>query len=772
MTTNIRRTSGKTIIRFGLSTVALAAPISFISSASAQSSNADLPPIVVQGTQPKAKAASPATTAKKTVAPVKQKSAAPPAEQQPAVAKSEPNQSEPGLNLAKPNTSGSRLDMTPLETPASVDVISGETARERGQNSVVEAVTQNAPGFSSVAPPTSGTAFAARGFQGNNSVMQLYDGTRLFPGRGNITFPFNTWSVDRIEVLHGPASVLYGDGAIGGIINVIPKKPITEGFFNEAQVLIDSNLTRRASLDSGGALSKALSYRFNVSADASDGWVDDGDSENLGISGAVRLQATRDLAFTVSHDYGDQQPMTYYGVPIRNGVLERRTRENNYNVEDSLLEFKDSWTQFKTEWSPSEMLSFRNVAYYLDSRREFRNADTYVWNAGSQLVDLYGSHILQKQDQIGNRFDATLKTNLLGSKNETVVGFDVNRGKFGYSGTFITYPFDTPIGSVDFDDPERVYFPDPDRLDPGFASEVNQKSLFIEDRLVVNDYLSLVGGVRWEETSLTRDDKARPAGSFGVDFHAFNWRAGAVITPVRGLAFFGQYAVATDPLQPTLELEAARADFDQTRGTQTEIGVKQELWNGALEWTVSAYDIVKTDLLVADPANLFRVIQIGQQSSRGVEAAVGLRLGDGWRIDANGALLRAQYDDFQFIDLGTFQVIDFTGKVPILVPEKTGNVWLSWAFAQNWQASVGVQYIGQSFENFSNTVERPSYTITNLGLQWRPTEKSRLDFRVKNLFDEFYTPYLRSADVSDQSSPYQAYIAPPRTFEASLTTRF
>jgi iron complex outermembrane receptor protein len=739
----------------------------------------DLPPLVVEGKQPK-------KSAKKASAPAQAETVSAPAEEpEPAadVSTAEsggPNQGSPGLNLSAAGTSGSRLGLTPLETPASVDVISGETARQRGQFSTVEAVTQNAPGFSSVAMPVFGTAFAARGFQGNNSVMQLYDGTRLFPGRGNITFPFNMWSVERIEVLHGPASVLYGEGAIGGIINVIPKKPITEGMFNEAQIFYDSNMTRRASLDSGGAISKDVSYRFNVSADASDGWIDDGDSENLGISGALRWQAAPGLVFSISHDYGKQEPMAYFGTPFRNGALVPGTRDENYNVRDNILEFRDSWTQFKTEWTPSQVLSFRNVAYYLDSRREFMNADNPIWNTATDEIDLYGSHILQKQDQIGNRFDATLRTNLLGSRNETVVGFDVNRGRFAYSGFFIDYdPLFGPIfgnfpfASVDPFDPERVNFP-AHQLEPRFNSELRQASFFAENRLEVNRYLSLVGGVRWDDLNLERD-AANPSQSFEKEFHAFNWRAGAVVTPLPGLAFFGQYAVATDPLNvPLLDLEAINSDFDLTRGRQVEIGVKQSLWNGAFEWSLSAYDIVKTDLLVA--TSLTQRLQIGQQSSRGIEAAIGVELGGGWRVDANGALVDAQYDEFGAVtfDINTFTEVplDFSGKRPFLVPEKLGNVWVSWAFAPNWLASVGVQYVGSSYENPANTIERPSYTVTNVGLQWRPLPSTTLDFRVKNVFDEVYAQYLSVADPLAETTDVKGWIAPPRTFEAAMSVRF
>ena len=65
--------------------------------------------------------------------------------------------------------------------------------------------------------------------------MQLYDGTRLFLGTGTVTFPFDTWSAERIEVLRGPASVMYGEGAIGGVVNVVPKKP-TDYFTAEGEV--------------------------------------------------------------------------------------------------------------------------------------------------------------------------------------------------------------------------------------------------------------------------------------------------------------------------------------------------------------------------------------------------------------------------------------------------------------------------------------------------------------------------------------------------------
>lgn len=671
---------------------------------------------------------------------------------------------EQGLGLKRRAATASRLGLTPLEIPASVDVISGETIRERGQNDVVEAITQNAVGVSSVAPPVFGTAYAMRGFQGNNSVMQLYDGTRLFPGRGNITFPFDTWTVDQIEVMHGPASVLYGEGAIGGVINIIPKKPFAGPIRNEVEFTLDSNLKRRAGFDSGGSLSDRVTYRFNIVGDASEGWIDDGDSSNLAVSGALRFEVTPELAFTLSTDYGRKRPTPYFGTPLRDGEIDKSVIDNNYNVSDALVRFEDSWTQFKTEWTPTDAVSVTNTLYYLDSNRRFRNAETYSWDTVNDLVWVSNfAHILQEQSQIGNRTEVKLDYEIGGHRNETVVGVDFNRADFRYSSYF---PF--AFVPVDPYDPDTGGFPDPDRLDPRFKSRLNQFSIFAENRFSVSDSLTLVGGVRYDMPSLTRDDLVSDAGDFSKSFHAPGYRFGAVYTPVRDLAFYAQYAYATDPVNvPLLDYTANLEDFELAEGKQFEIGVKQSFWGGRGQWTLAAYQIVKNNLLVLDPAT-YATVQIGQQSSRGIEASLSLEPVDGLTVGANIAYLDARYDNFQYID-SMFNVVDYTGNVPILVPEITGNLWASWNFAEKWTAMAGLQYVGESFEDFGNTVKRKDYALVNLGLAWSPNDATVVNFRVKNLFDKVYAEHLRY-DLFDGS--LQALIGQPRTFETSVRMKF
>ncbi|WP_373929111.1 TonB-dependent receptor plug domain-containing protein [Sphingomonas aerolata] len=154
--------------------------------------------------------------------------------------------------LTTPNGTGSRLGLTPLETPATISVIDGATIRARGDLSVIDA-TSRAPGISNAGNPgNGGTALAARGFSGQGSVLQLIDGIRLFPAAGTITFPTDPWMVERIDILSGPASVLYGQGALGGAVNVVMRKPDTQQTHVEGEIGYGSQDSFHLAAGAGG----------------------------------------------------------------------------------------------------------------------------------------------------------------------------------------------------------------------------------------------------------------------------------------------------------------------------------------------------------------------------------------------------------------------------------------------------------------------------------------------------------------------------------------
>ncbi len=671
-----------------------------------------------------------------------------------------------GLNLRTVDRGASRLGLTPLETPASVDVIAGETARLRGQTTVAEAVTQNATGITTIGTPGNGNgAFTARGFAGVNSIQQLYDGTRLYVGAGTVTFPFDTWNIERIEVLRGPASVLYGDGAIGGVVNVVTKKPVFTPI-NAARAVVGSDGTTRLALDSGGPIGDAVAYRFNISGNRSEGWMSpEGDFRNLAVSGALTLQASPDLAVTLSHDLGYQEPARYWGTPLVNGRILDAIRFNNYNTRDSKITWTDNWTQLKTEWSPSADVTVRNTAYRLQSRRHWLDVEQYAFNRGTGRIDRSAyTEIYHQQEQVGNRLDATFRGTLFGLRNEVLVGFDVNHIAFTHTNNFSTAGSNLTT-SVDPFTYDPGLFPANGRASPAYATSTDQASVFAENRLILTDQVSLLAGARFDAPSLHRQDLQTGA-TFDRDFQALSYRFGAVYNPTPELALYAQYATATDPVGSLITLSQSLANFKLSTGEQVELGAKGVAWDGRVEWTLAGYRIVKDNLVSTVPGQPNVSTQVGRQSSLGVEAAVSLHLFDAWRVDANLALLHAQYDSFNQSVNGA--VVSYAGRQPIEVPERVGNLWLNWAFAPSWEARIGLQYVGETYSDFGNQARRPDYTLVNAGLDYQVTPASRLSLRAYNLFDEVYA--IRGSAVNGVGTSW--LLGRPRSVEVAYNVTF
>ncbi len=664
-----------------------------------------------------------------------------------------------GLGLGTPATTGSNLGLTPMETPASVDVISREQLEQRGDHSLNDAITR-AAGLSVMGHPgNGGSALSARGFTDGTSVMRLYDGLRQYGGIG-VTFPFDTWSVERIEVLRGPASVIYGDGAIGGVINVIPKKPTRGPVENEMQATVGTQGTARLAFGSGGALDERWSYRLDLSGNRSDGWVDRGDNRDATFSGALQFDPSADLSLRLSHARGEQKPMRYFGTPLIDGRQLSAVRENNYNVADGEIRYQDSWTALDARWTPNAATTVQARLYHIDSERKWRNAETYVHDSGSGLIDRSGNtDIRHDQTQTGFTANAAFEGTLFGLKNTFSAGFDVNRARFRHSNN--TYVGSS--GPVDPYDPVPGAFQSSIPTIPRYRNTAAQHAVFVENRLALTAQWTVVAGLRNDHAEITRKDLVTGTRAFEQTYDDTGWRLGTVYQLTPDLSLYAQYAEAADPVGALLMLTTANSAFDLSRGRQTEIGLKQRFWQGKGEWTLAAYEIVKTDLLTRDAADPSLRVQVGQQSSRGIEAGISAAFAPGWRLEANAALLRARYDDFTESVGGV--AVSRDGNTPTNVPERLANLWLSWNFQPQWTATAGLRYVDKRYADNANTLKLPAYTTTDLSLRWDLAPRTSLALNGYNVFDKKYftTAYYTAT---------QWFYGPSRRVELTLNHRF
>ena len=662
---------------------------------------------------------------------------------------------EENVSLTTPTSAGSRLNLTAMETPASVESLSGEQVRARGDRSVQDAVSRSTGISRTGTPGDGGTSLQARGFTGQSSVMQLYDGNRMYTGMGTVTFPVDTWSVQRVDVLRGPASVLYGEGATGAVVNVIPKKPFEGDIENHLRLGYGSYDRQQQAFDSGGSLSDTLSYRLNLNRLRSNGWVDRGDSSGDFISAALRWQATDDLAFTLAHDYGDQRPQNDFGTPLINGQLKDSLRYKNYNVRDDQQHYNDQWTRLTTDWQINDAVSASNELYYLKARRRWQNAENYNFDTATQQLSRSGYFgIGHQQEQVGDRQTFTFKHSLFGLDSQTVTGVDYNRIRFQLNSNS---PFNDvlPNGqALDLYHPQPGYFESANPYRDQFDSTTKQMSVFGENRTQLSERWSLVTGVRRDYVQVDRNNLVDDSQS-DKTLTGNNWKAGLVFALTPETSFYAQVATSTDGIGGLISLSPSQQQYDLSTARQTEVGLKQLFWDQRGEFTLAAYRIVKKKLLTDDPGNPTLKQQVGQQSSNGLEASLDLQLPHAWQLQANAAIVKAKYDDFSEVVNG--QTLSYNGNRPVDVPRRTANLWLNKTLSDDLKAGAGVRYVDARYADMVNRNELPSYTVVDATLSWQALRNTTLGLQLNNLFDRQYA-------LSQYNAGQQWMLGEPRSF--------
>ncbi len=637
-----------------------------------------------------------------------------------------------GLNLKGSNSASNRLGLDINKIPGSVEVIPKEEIAIKADYSSLSTVTR-ATGFaSSASPGNGGTSMSVRGFNGHGAVVQTYDGTRLYVGAGTVTFPADTWTLEKVEVLRGPGSVTNGVGAIGGTVNYIPKAPTFHAPSSEIDVTAGSFGLRRVAFGSGGAVTDNVAYRFDAVNHETDGYVDRADEKRQVASGSILFRPQDNLDIKFSVDYADIDAAPYWGTPLVNDEdkIDNSTRKNNYNVKDGLIEYEDIWPRVKVNWKINDLATLENDAYYLKAKRHWRNVESYTYNAENNQVDReFYLEILHDQKQIGNRSNLLLDFNIAGLNNRLSVGAEINQIDFTHTNNS---PYDgkTP---VNFGDPtpgtwsEGVQDPTSD----AFSTDTRQYAYFIDDILQLNEKISLVAGLRSDRIKYEREE-FRGEDPSQDNFKGNSWRLGMVYQPIENTSFYLQTSKAVDSIQSIIT--ASSTDLELAEGKQVELGVKQSLWNDRLQYTVAIYDIEKDNLTSTDMGN--NESQIGKQTSRGIEVELFIKPTDTFDIDFNIARVDPEFEEFFEGNPDGDAPLDRSGNTPKNVPKITANLWMNWQFIDRWLLSGGARYVGERYTKNENKLKMPSYTVFDASIQWKATQDVQLTLRGKNLTDE------------------------------------
>lgn len=675
-----------------------------------------------------------------------------------------------GLTLDQPIRTGSRLGLTARETPASVSVSDRAVIEERGAKDtqdVINAMT----GVNASANPGYGGFVSYRGFT-QNQITQLFNGINL--GYSSATRPVDAWMIDRVELIGGPSTFLYGAGAVGGSINYISRLASRDDNLFEGRLRYGSFDDSEVSLGLNRALGGADARHFlrlDVSRGDGNGYIDRNRRETNSFAVSLLSDFTPDLSHTLALEYlEDQEDSPYWGSPVLRGrdtlKIDRSRRFENYNVGDGRYEQRVRWLRSITDYHLGEASSLQNTLYHYAAQRDYRNLETYAYNAAGDVAR--SGAYLQRHDQnvLGNRLELRHDAALFGLASQWSLGLDYSRMRQTLH----------PTGSAWSDTV------DPDRFDPGSFDdipgvnaglrkqrrhEITTAAVFLENRLMLSERLALLTGLRYDhlDMEVTNYGPVSPTSPayFERTWEPLSGRVGLLydLTPTANL--YLQYSTSAD--LPAGALASATYSnvglFDLSEGEQWEAGSKFDFLDGRGSATVALYQIVRRDFAVRDSSNPNLTVQAGQQTSRGIELAGKLQITPKLLAEANYAYVEAEYDRFNEAVGGVS--VSRKGNTPVNVPDNVANLWLTYDIAPSWAAGVDVRYVDAVFADNANTLEAPSYTLYGAFARYRVDEHTAITARVRNLTDEVY---------ARQAYGSQYYMGAPRSFEVAVDTRF
>ena len=636
-----------------------------------------------------------------------------------------------GSGYAAPDASTATRTDTPIrDIPQSIQVVPQQVLKDQQIIQASEAL-RNVSGVQQ-SIPAGGSAediYFIRGFQQN---INLRDGFRDSNQR-----LVETANLERIEVLKGPASVLYGNVDPGGVINFVTKQPLREPFYSLGVQAGSFGLVR-PTLDISGPLNpeRTLLYRLNAVYQHGGYFRDfDQEIERYFVSPVLswKIDDRTNLILEFEH-LNEKRPLDdgliAFGRGVANIPFDRVLGERDDNFSRT-----EDRVGYRLDHDLSEDLKLRSRFRFTVSDSRYRNT------SGGSLNEQTGELSRSWADIPVNFNDYLLQNDLVGRfstgsvKHTLLVGVDLER-----TTNNIEYHVDA-APSINIFKPVYGTVPRPnrDQLPEVFAinNQTNFLGIFLQDQVTVTDNLKLLLGGRFDlvdqkSTSDQQDD-------------AFTPRVGIVYQPIQPISLYASFSKS---FQPNSGTRVDGSLLPPERGTQYEVGVKGEFLDNRLTATLAAYEITKSNVATTDPNNTNFVIPVGEQRSRGIELDVAGSILPGWNIIASYA-----YTDAKITQSNDGQ----EGNRLYNVPFNAASVWTTYelqtGILQGLGFGLGLFYVGEREGDLANDFKVDSYLRTDASIFYQ-RDNLRLGLNFKNLFNVDYIEVSRTRTTVNPGAPF------------------
>ena len=630
-----------------------------------------------------------------------------------------------------------RADISLLETAQSVTVIPDTVINEQLATTLGE-VLGNDASLTAGSKQRNREVFNLRGFELSSSNGYLRDGHQHW---SHYQQPIET--LESIEVIKGPSSILYGQSGPGGLVNMVTKKPTANSIFNLG-VDFDQEGSSRLTLDAGGAISEDESLRYRANLVKQDviyqrEYQNGEQRERERFLGAlvVDYDVNEDLLVSIHYDRTNDKAGLDTGAWLDdNGDVigdDKIIRDmswaftditvENYGVDVSYI-LSDAW-QVKVGYNEQ---TFERQRFESAPKKpsDFVEGDSYTSNPYDRYDDW----------QFTTAFiDFTGEFELAGVEHNLLIGANYLDYYYGQLRTKNkSDSFEYSAGQVEPSRPDISYATD----DSLYTSEYDYYGIYIQDLITINQEWQVMVGGRYDKQSKTDADNESVLPKAGLLYH-----------PSDNATFYGSYSEGFEPQSS----ETINDEDDYNHGMkidaetskQYEVGVKWQLFDDRLLLTSALFDITKSGVLVTEDyqgtdENITKITtQVGEQRHKGFEMA------------AQGAITDKLFVMTSIMNLDAVYEKDeqYTGMTPVDAPEWSASVWSRYEFTENFAINAGAFYQGERFADTDNTIVKDAYTRIDVGATYKIALQNtdiNLRFNVQNLFD---TDYLAGGGTSN-----------------------
>lgn len=657
------------------------------------------------------------------------------------------------------STTATKIDAPLRDIPQTINVVPQSVIKDQGAQSL-EDVLKNVPGIGLSNGDGQRDQITIRGFSaiGDIFVDGFRDDALYFRDLSNI---------ERVEVIKGPAAVLYGRGSSGGLINNVSKKPNFSPL-QEIGVSFDSEGQRRTQFDAGWADQQQGDKAFRVTGafEDSDTFRDDGYIDRKAIAPSAYFRLSDDLELNLGATYLYDKRLIDFGIPALGGRPVDVDRDKRFGSGDPDQDYARSEVFTFTagvNYQINDDLSLsNNTRYYrYDLDRNNTLADSsptrFVTSpSGELLVKLNRGNVARDEYGIFNQTELKQQLQLAGMQHNLLYGVEL-----GHQDKYQRVFSQNNVARVPVYRDALVAVPE-------HASTLSSKGtnfqettgLYLQDMIELNERWKALLGVRYDIFGQEYDDDR--AANVDLDRTDKTWspRAGLVYQPDQVQSYYVSVSRGYQPSGEVFAVSAANAGLEPEETTNYEVGAKWDLLDSRLTVTAAVFRLERTNMKTTDPLNPALLVLAGEQRTDGFEATFSGELSDKWQIYGGYAYLDAEITKSNSKTNG----VDNEGQVPTLTPRNSANLWLVHSLAPHWRLGMGANYVDERYTALDNVTVMPGYTTFDAALMY---DESTWDaaLRLTNLTDkEYYSSAHGSVDLITPGAP--------RTLELSANYRF